>query len=53
MTKLKGKKIAMVATDGVEAVELTDPKKALIEAGAEVDVISLIAEFTRSSAMAA
>jgi protease I len=41
MDKLQGKKIAIVATDGVEAVELTEPKKALEGAGAKVDVISL------------
>ncbi|AXC14666.1 ThiJ/PfpI family protein [Acidisarcina polymorpha] len=41
MAQLQGKKIAIVATDGVEAVELTEPKKALEAAGAKVDVISL------------
>jgi protease I len=41
MAILKGKKIAFVATDGVEAVELTEPKKALEAAGATVHVISL------------
>jgi len=41
MTNLKGKKIAIMATDGVEAVELTEPRKALEEAGATVHVISL------------
>jgi protease I len=39
--KLKGKKIAIVATDGFEQVELTKPKKYLEDEGAEVDVISL------------
>ena len=39
-TKLQGKKIAIVATDGFEQVELTEPKKALEAAGATVDVIS-------------
>lgn len=39
--KLQGKKVAILATDGVEAVELTEPKKALEAAGAKVDVISL------------
>lgn len=38
--KLQGKKIAIVATDGFEQVELTEPKKALQEAGATVDVVS-------------
>jgi protease I len=41
MATLKGKKIAILATDGVEAVELTEPKKALEEAGAKVDVVSV------------
>jgi protease I len=41
MAQLTGKKIAIVATDGVEAVELTEPKQALEAAGAKVDVISL------------
>jgi protease I len=38
--KLQGKKIAILATDGFEQVELTEPKKALETAGASVDVIS-------------
>ncbi len=38
--KLQGKKIAIVATDGFEQMELTEPKKALEAAGAKVDVIS-------------
>lgn len=41
MAKLHGKRIAIIATNGVEAVELTEPKKALEAAGAQVDVISL------------
>jgi protease I len=39
-TKLQGKRIAIVATDGFEQVELTEPKKALEGAGATVHVIS-------------
>src|SRR5580698_3897345 len=38
--KLKGKKVAILATDGFEQVELTEPKKALEEAGATTQVIS-------------
>ena len=38
--KLQGKKIAIVATDGFEQVELTEPQKALEEAGATTHVIS-------------
>jgi protease I len=38
---LQGKKIAIVVTDGFEQVELTEPKKALEEAGAETHIIAL------------
>lgn len=38
---LKNIKIAMLATDGFEQSEMTDPKKALEDAGAEVHLISL------------
>src|SRR3954468_6491755 len=38
---LEGKKIAILATDGVEQVELTEPRKALEEAGATTELISL------------
>src|ERR1700712_4126047 len=40
-TQIKGKKIAILATDGYEQVELTDPRKNLEQAGAKVDVISI------------
>jgi protease I len=40
MAGIKGCKVAVVATDGVEQVELTEPVKALRQAGAEVTVIS-------------
>jgi protease I len=39
--RLEGKKIAILATDGVEQVELTEPRKALDEAGAETTLVSL------------
>jgi protease I len=39
--QISGKKIAILATDGYEQVELTDPKKNLEQAGAQVDVISI------------
>jgi len=39
--KLKGRRLAILATDGVEQIELTSPMKALREAGAQVDLISL------------
>jgi protease I len=38
--KLKNKRVALLATDGVEQAELIEPKKALEEAGAQTDVIS-------------
>jgi protease I len=38
---LAGKRVAVLATDGVEQVEFTEPVKALKAAGAEVVVISL------------
>ncbi|NJC41208.1 protease I [Brevundimonas alba] len=38
---LSGKTVAALATDGVEQVELTEPVKALKEAGATVHVVSL------------
>ncbi len=41
MGTLDGKRIAFLATDGVEQIELTEPLKAVREAGAEVDLISL------------
>jgi protease I len=39
--QLDGKKIAILATDGVEQVELTEPRKALEEAGARTELVSL------------
>lgn len=39
--KLKQKKIAILATDGVEQVELTKPWEALKNEGAQVDLVSL------------
>ena len=39
--KLSGKRIAILATDGVEEVELTQPRDAVTAEGAQVDLISL------------
>src|SRR5438270_1544353 len=39
--ELSGKKIAILATDGFEEVELTKPKKALEDAGAKTTVVSI------------
>jgi protease I len=41
MGKLDGKKIAFLATDGVEQVELTEPRKAVEDEGAETELIAL------------
>ena len=41
MAQLEGRKIAFVATDGVEQVELTEPWKAVQDAGATPELISL------------
>ena len=38
---LKGRRIAILAADGFEKVELTVPEKALRLAGAETEVVSL------------
>jgi protease I len=39
--QLQGKKVAILAADGVERVELEQPREALRDAGADVDVLSL------------
>jgi protease I len=39
--ELQGKKIAFLATDGVEQVEYTEPRKAIEHAGADVQLVSL------------
>ena len=39
--KLDGKRVAIVATDMVEQVELVEPRKALDEAGATTEMISI------------
>jgi protease I len=38
--QLNGKKIAILVADGFEQVELTEPKKALEEAGAQTQIVS-------------
>ncbi|HEX5154658.1 MAG TPA: type 1 glutamine amidotransferase domain-containing protein [Parafilimonas sp.] len=40
MKSLQGKRIALLTENGFEEVELTSPKQALEEAGAEVDIVS-------------
>jgi protease I len=39
--ELQGKRIAFLATDGVEQVELTEPWRAAKEAGAQVELVSV------------
>src|ERR1700751_3069209 len=39
--KLEGKKVAILVADGFEQVELTKPRQALKEAGAETAIVSL------------
>ena len=39
--ELQGKKIAFIATEGVEQVELTEPWKAVEQAGAQPELISI------------
>ncbi len=41
MADLSGKKVAFLATDMVEQVELTEPWKAVADAGAEPELVSL------------
>ncbi len=38
--ELKGKRVAILATDGVEGIELTSPRRALEDAGATVELLS-------------
>src|SRR5690242_16779938 len=39
--KLNGKKVAILAADGVEEVEYSEPRRAVEEAGASAELISL------------
>ena len=41
MGKLDGKRIAILATDGVERVELTEPRDAVTAEGATTEIVSL------------
>lgn len=41
MAKLDNIRVAVIATDGFEESELTEPVKALREAGAQVDIVSV------------
>jgi protease I len=39
--ELSGRKVAILATDGVERVELEEPRRAVTEAGAHVELLSI------------
>src|SRR5205814_10296757 len=39
--QLDGRRVAFLATDGVEEVEYTEPRRAVEQAGAEVDLVSI------------
>ena len=39
--KLQGKRVAFLATDMVEQVELTEPWKAVEDEGAQIELVSL------------
>lgn len=41
MSTLDGRRVAILAADGVERVELEDPRRALDDAGARTEVVSL------------
>jgi deglycase len=45
---LQGLKIAILVTDGFEEVELTEPRKALDQAGAETRLVSPKGDEVRS-----
>ncbi|MBH0038396.1 type 1 glutamine amidotransferase domain-containing protein [Pseudoalteromonas sp. SWN166] len=40
-TRLQGKKIAILATDGFEQSELLSPRSALLDAGANIEIVSI------------
>lgn len=48
MGKLEGRRIAILTEDGFEKIELTSPKDALEQAGAQVDIVSPKNEKVRS-----
>ena len=39
--QLNGRRVAILATDGVEEVEYTEPRRAVEQAGAEAELISI------------
>lgn len=47
-SRLDGKRVAILVTDGFEEVELTEPRKALDEAGAQTQIVSPKADRVKS-----
>src|SRR5437016_10799015 len=47
-TKLEGKKVAILVTEGFEKTELSGPKEALEKAGAQTQIISPTGEKVRA-----
>ena len=47
--RLHSRRVAVLATDGVEQVELLEPAKALKQSGAQVEIVSNKAKWTISS----
>lgn len=45
--QLTGKKVAILVADGFEQVELTEPKQALEEAGAETQIVSPVPDWVK------
>lgn len=41
MATLSGRRVAILVTNGFEQVELTEPRKQLVEQGAQVEIVSL------------
>ncbi|MGD0674193.1 MAG: type 1 glutamine amidotransferase domain-containing protein [Polyangiaceae bacterium] len=48
MKKLSGKRVAILVADGFEAVELTGPRTALEDEGAETEIISPVRQWVKS-----
>jgi len=46
--KLRGKRIAVLLTEGFEQIEMTSPREALEKAGAEVEIVSPAGETVRA-----
>ena len=40
--ELRGKRVALLVADGFEQIELTEPRRALLEAGANVSIVNVV-----------